>query len=132
MPIEAVPDPRPRAARRAPVRVPGAAIARFRSAVIKIRNLLALRVLWSRVGAVLNSTGGRTTETRQLLRPFWQSLPTIIRQLQRERADTFDHLVRRSGILRFRRGDSRFRDAVQGQLRRLGPDWERHRAVLRR
>ena len=80
------------------------AVKNFRRLVIRVRNLLALRVLWSRCGAWLNVTANRVSNSRHRvasLRSYLSTGPL------RGKAILFDHLVRVKGVLKHKNKNKR-------------------------
>jgi len=84
-------------ARSQPVAAP--ARERFRRAIKKVKNLLALRILWSRLGGWLNVSSFRHHPSRRSVAWTFAYLGKIVRPV----APLFNHLVRRRGRLQYDR-----------------------------
>jgi hypothetical protein len=84
-------------ARSQPVATP--ARERFRRAIKKVKNLLALRILWSRLGGWLNVSSFRHHPSRRSVAWTFAYLGKIVRPV----APLFNHLVRRRGRLQYDR-----------------------------
>ena len=72
---------------------------RFRRAIKKVKNLLALRILWSRLGGWLNVSSFRHHPSRRSVAWTFAYLGKIVRPV----APLFNHLVRRRGRLQYDR-----------------------------
>jgi hypothetical protein len=72
---------------------------RFRRAIKKVKNLLALRILWSRLGGWLNVSAFRHHPSRRSVAWTFAYLGKIVRPV----APLFNHLVRRRGRLQYDR-----------------------------
>jgi hypothetical protein len=82
-------------ARLQPAAVP--ARERFQRAIKKVKNLLALRKLWSRLGGWLNVSAFRHHPSRRSVAWTFAYLGKIVRPV----APLFNHLVRRRGRLQY-------------------------------
>jgi hypothetical protein len=71
----------------------------FRRAIKKVKNLLVLRILWSRLGAWLNVSSFRHHPSRRSVAWTFAYLGKIVRPV----APLFNHLVRRRGRLQYDR-----------------------------
>ena len=86
---------------------------RFQRAIKRVKNLLALRKLWSRLGAWLNVSSFRQHPSRKAVAWTFAYLGKIVRPV----APLFNHLVRRRGRLQY---DRRF----------ATPAWDAYGAAL--
>ncbi len=86
---------------------------RFQRAIKRVKNLLALRKLWSRLGAWLNVSSFRQHPSRKSVAWTFAYLGKIVRPV----APLFNHLVRRRGRLQY---DRRF----------ATPAWDAYGAAL--
>jgi hypothetical protein len=84
-------------ARLQPAAVP--ARERFQRAIKKVKNLLAFRKLWSRLGGWLNVSAFRHHPSRRSVAWTFAYLGKIVRPV----APLFNHLVRRRGRLQYDR-----------------------------
>ena len=77
----------------------GLPLLRFQRVVKRIRNILALRRLWSAFGAWLNVNSSRGHRSRRNV--AW-TFAFLGRAVVRKHAELFSHLVRRSGRLQYK------------------------------